>query len=105
MILRTCYSTPWDRRIIIGGHTQGQEKNTSINNGVGGTQEKKKNSSTAVFWLVVQKLRRESTYAHHCQFKIPIKSARMRGFSSQFLDNQPENRCLNNGRHTRACSL
>ena len=50
---------------------------------------------TAVFWLVVQKLRRESAHAHNFQFKIPIKSARMRGrgFSSQFLDNQPENRC------------
>ena len=43
-------------------------------------------------WLS-KKLRRESAHAHNFQYKISIKSARMRGFSAQFLDNQPENRC------------
>ena len=43
-------------------------------------------NATEVFWLVVQKSRRESAHAHHFQFKMSIKSARMRGFSSRFLD-------------------
>ena len=48
---------------------------------------------TGIFRLVVQKLRRESAHAQYFQFKIPTKRARMRGFSSQFLDNQPKNSC------------
>ena len=47
--------------------------------------------NTAVFRLVVQKLRREYAHAQYFQFKISTKRAHMRGFSSRFLDNQPEN--------------
>ena len=43
--------------------------------------------------LVVQKSRRESAHAQNLQFKSPTKRARMRGFSSRFLDNQLENPC------------
>ena len=41
---------------------------------------------TAVFW---QKSRRESAHAQNFQFKIPTKRARMRGFSSRFLVENP----------------
>ena len=56
---------------------------------------------TAVFWLVVQKLRRESVHARTFDGNFELKIMRMRGFSSQFLDNQPENRCkmLTNNAH------
>ena len=45
---------------------------------------------TLDFRLVVQKLRREFTHAQDFLFKIAAQSARMREFSSRFLDNQPE---------------
>ena len=48
---------------------------------------------TLDFRLVVQKLRREFTHAQNFLFKIAAQSARMREFSSQFLDNQPEIEC------------
>ena len=48
---------------------------------------------TAVFWLVVQKLRRESAHAGTFDRDFELTVMRIRGFSSQFLDNQPENRC------------
>ena len=62
---------------------------------------------TVDFQLVVQKLRREFTHAQNFLFKIPAQvractkfpiqnscpSARMRGFSSRFLDNQLEIDC------------
>ena len=48
---------------------------------------------TAVFRLVVQKSRRESTHAHSFGGDFELKILRMRGFSSRFLDNQPENCC------------
>ena len=50
-------------------------------------------SSTAVFRLVVQKLRRETAHAHTFDGDFDLKIMRMREFSSRFLDNQPENRC------------
>ena len=57
-------------------------------------QTDKDNYNTAVFWLVVQKLRRESAHARTFDGDFELKIImRMRGFSSQFLDNQPENRC------------
>ena len=43
-------------------------------------------------WLSKNR-RRESAHAQNFQFKIPTKRARMREFSSRFLDNQPENCC------------
>ena len=49
--------------------------------------------STAIFRLVVQKLRRETAHAHTFDGDFELKIMRMRGFSSQFLDNQPKNRC------------
>ena len=49
---------------------------------------------TLHFRLVVQKLRREFTHAQNFLFKTPAQSARMRGFSLQFLDNQPEIECI-----------
>ena len=45
---------------------------------------------TLDFRLAVQKLRREFTHVQNFLFKIAAQSARMREFSSQFLDNQPE---------------
>ena len=54
---------------------------------------------TGIFQLVVQKSRREPAHAQNFQFKIPTKRARMRGFSSRFLDNQLENPC------TEVCRL
>ena len=48
---------------------------------------------TLDFRLVVQKLRREFTHAQYFLFKITAQSARMREFSSRFLDNQPEIEC------------
>ena len=48
---------------------------------------------TLDFRLVVQKLRRELTHVQDFLFKIPAQSPRMREFSSQFLDNQPEIEC------------
>ena len=39
------------------------------------------------------KLRRESAHARTLDGDFELKIMRMRGFSSQFLDNQPENRC------------
>ena len=39
------------------------------------------------------KLRREFTHARNFEFKIPTKSVRMRGFSSQVCANQPANLC------------
>ena len=51
------------------------------------------NAGTAVFRLVVQKLRRESTHARPFGGDFELKILRMRGFSSRFLDNQPENCC------------
>ena len=56
-------------------------------------QPEKYSKDTAVFRLVVQKSRRESTHAQNFQFKIPTKRVRMCGFSSRLLDNQPENCC------------
>ena len=47
--------------------------------------------STEVFWLVVQKSRRESAHARTLDGHFELKIMRMRGFSSRFLDNQPEN--------------
>ena len=49
---------------------------------------------TAVFRLVVQKSRRESTHARPFGGDFGLKILRMRGFSSRFLDNQPENCCI-----------
>ena len=46
---------------------------------------------TEVFWLVVQKSRRESAHARTLDGHFELKIMRMRGFSSRFLDNQPEN--------------
>ena len=51
-------------------------------------------SGTAVFWLVVHKSRRESAHARPFGGNFALKIVRMREFSSQFLDNQPENRCM-----------
>ena len=51
------------------------------------------NDHTAVFRLVVQKLRRESAHARTFGGDFGLKILRMRGFSSRFLDNQPENCC------------
>ena len=48
---------------------------------------------TAVFWLVVQKLQREPAHARTLDGDFELTIMRMLGFSSQFLDNQPENRC------------
>ena len=42
---------------------------------------------TAVFWLVVQKLRRESAHAHNFQIPSKVRAC------VDSLDNQPENRC------------
>ena len=53
-------------------------------------------NGTAVFRLVVQKLRRETAHAHTFDGDFDLKIMRMRGFSLQFLDNQPENRCSYN---------
>ena len=50
--------------------------------------------ATAVFRFVVQKSRRESAHAQNFQFKIATKRAHMHGFSSRFLDDQPENCCM-----------
>ena len=52
---------------------------------------------------VVQKSRQESAHAQNYQFKIPTKRARMRGFSSRFLDNQPENCCTVNCKSHVSC--
>ena len=49
---------------------------------------------TAVFRLVVQKLRRESAHARPFGGDFELKILRMREFSSRFLDNQPENCCI-----------
>ena len=46
------------------------------------------------FRLVVQKLRRESAHARTFGGDFGLKILRMRGFSSWFLDNQPENCCM-----------
>ena len=48
---------------------------------------------TAVFRLVVQKSQGESA---HVRGDFELKILRMRGFSSRFLDNQPENCCMQN---------
>ena len=48
---------------------------------------------TAVFRLVVQKLRRESAHARPFGGDFELRILRMREFSSRFLDNQPENCC------------
>ena len=48
---------------------------------------------TGVFRLVVQKLRRESAHARPFGGDFELKMLRMRGFSSQFLDNQLKNSC------------
>ena len=42
---------------------------------------------TGIFRLVVQKLRRESAHARPFGGDFELKMLRMRGFSSQFLDN------------------
>ena len=47
---------------------------------------------TAVFRLVVQKSRREFAHARPFGGDFELKILRMRGFSSRFLDNQPEMR-------------
>ena len=51
------------------------------------------NRCTAVFRLLVQKSRRESTHARPFGGDFELKILRMRKFSSRFLDNQPENCC------------
>ena len=55
--------------------------------------------------LVGTNLRREFAHARNFQFKIPTKSERMRGFSSQICANQPANLCKGElTRLLRACS-
>ena len=47
----------------------------------------------AVFRLVVQESQRKSVYARPFGGDFELKILCMRGFSSRFLDNQPENCC------------